>query len=34
MIWVSFVLMLSGALLWTAVLCAVVMWFVHKYMGE
>ena len=30
----EFILMLSGARLWTAVLCAVGAWFVLKYLQD
>jgi hypothetical protein len=30
----EFILMLSGALLWTAVVCLGGMWLIHTYLGD
>lgn len=30
----EFILMLSGALLWTAVGCLGMMWLIHTYLGD
>jgi hypothetical protein len=31
---IEFILMLSGALLWTAVVCAAIAWWVLKYLQD
>lgn len=30
----EFVLMISGALFWTAIVCVGLAWFAHKYLGD
>lgn len=30
----EFILMVSGALFWTAAVCVGVMWLIHMYLGD
>ena len=31
---IEFILMLSGALFWTAIVCAAIAWWVAKHLGD